>query len=447
MTATTEFGTRHKIQFPDKIQRYIFYFGVWEPAITAFIRGSLAPGDKFVDIGANIGYYTCLAAKLVGPSGTVYAIEASSSTYELLLENLNLNELDNVRTYNNAVFDKEATLRLFKNKEFNIGRTNILKERPGGTVEEVDALRLHQLIDLETLFDVRLIKIDVEGAEWFADKCRAGDEHSPAALHGAGAGVLQRHPQAGAHRGRRHRLRQRLADRPRGRQPREPGEPAREPPRSGARSRQIPLVFQHNKRDLPECPGRGARQHAQPVRRAVARPRARRRAKASTSRWSGSASRCSPRSRIASPSPRTAALPRTSPRSRAASSTPCAGRPTAPTCTDVVVAHIKAPNSYPSFPEPSLSFRPPRCACCICACTTSVVTRATAPVSVSDRTGARNVVRVVMAFLLRRDWGDPKPRALHFTEMEEGDHRAMGLELPPSDRTGGELVRPDEVSR
>jgi FkbM family methyltransferase len=169
-TAPTTFGTRHKIQFPDKIQRYIFYFGVWEPAITAFIRGSLAPGDKFVDIGANIGYYTCLAAKLVGPSGAVYAIEASSSTYELLLENLKLNELENVRTYNNAVFDKEETLRLFKNKESNIGRTNILKGRPGGTVEKVDALRLQKLIDLETLFNVRLIKIDVEGAEWFVVK-------------------------------------------------------------------------------------------------------------------------------------------------------------------------------------------------------------------------------------------------------------------------------------
>jgi FkbM family methyltransferase len=169
-TAATEFGTRHRIQFPDKIQRYIFYFGVWEPAITAFIRASLAPGDKFVDIGANIGYYTCLAAKLVGPSGAVYAIEASPSTYELLLENLNLNELENVLTYNNAIFDKEETLRLFKNKESNIGRTNILKERPGGTVEEVDALRLHHLIDLETLSNVRLIKIDVEGAEWFVVK-------------------------------------------------------------------------------------------------------------------------------------------------------------------------------------------------------------------------------------------------------------------------------------
>jgi FkbM family methyltransferase len=169
-TATTEFGTRHKIRFPDKIQRYIFYFGVWEPAITAFIRASLAPGDKFVDIGANIGYYSCLAAKIVGPCGAVYAIEASPSTYELLLENLKLNASENVHTYNNAVFDKEETLRLFKNKESNIGRTNILQELPGGTVEEVGGMRLHQLIDLETLLRVRLIKIDVEGAEWFVVK-------------------------------------------------------------------------------------------------------------------------------------------------------------------------------------------------------------------------------------------------------------------------------------
>jgi FkbM family methyltransferase len=169
-TAVTEFGTRYKIQFPDKIQRYIFYFGVWEPAITAFIRGSLAPGDKFVDVGANIGYHTCLAAKLVGPSGAVYAIEASPSIYEVLLENVDLNELGNVHAYNNAVFDKQETLRLFKGKDTNIGRANLLKERPGGNIEEVNALPLHQLIDLETLFNVRLVKIDVEGAEWFVIK-------------------------------------------------------------------------------------------------------------------------------------------------------------------------------------------------------------------------------------------------------------------------------------
>ena len=46
----------------------------------------------------------------------------------------------------------------------------MLKERSGSTIEEVDALRLHQLIDLETLVNVRLIKIDVEGAEWFVMK-------------------------------------------------------------------------------------------------------------------------------------------------------------------------------------------------------------------------------------------------------------------------------------
>lgn len=169
-TAVTEFGTRHKIQFPDKIQRYIFYFGVWEPAITAFIRASLAPGDTFVDIGANIGYHTCLAAKLVGPSGAVYAIEASPSIYGLLLENVKLNELDNVHTYNNAVFDKEERMRLFSGKDRNIGRANLMKERSAGIIEEVDAMPLHQLIDLETLFNARLIKIDVEGAEWFVIK-------------------------------------------------------------------------------------------------------------------------------------------------------------------------------------------------------------------------------------------------------------------------------------
>jgi FkbM family methyltransferase len=198
-TAPTAFGTRHKVQFPDKIQRYIFYFGVWEPAITAFIRGSLAPGDKFVDVGANIGYYTCLAATLVGPSGAVYAIEASPRIFALLQENVELNGLTNVHAYNNAVFDRSERLQLFSYKETNIGRTSLVRERPGAIVEEVDARPLPELIDWSALRNVRLIKIDVEGAEWpvikgvsdllkhFAPSTEWLVEINPAALRNHGA--------------------------------------------------------------------------------------------------------------------------------------------------------------------------------------------------------------------------------------------------------------------
>jgi FkbM family methyltransferase len=166
--AATELGTLYEIQFPDMIQRYIFYFGVWEPAITAFVRGSLSAGDKFIDIGANVGYYTCLAAKLVGPSGHVYALEASPRIYGNLLQNIKLNQITNFTSYNLAVFDKKTRLNVFKETEWNVGRTSVIQSEVEREKEtEVDALPLNEIIDRRVLHTARLIKIDVEGAEWF----------------------------------------------------------------------------------------------------------------------------------------------------------------------------------------------------------------------------------------------------------------------------------------
>ena len=75
--ATTYFGARIYCDPRDLIQRMILHFGVWEPDVSRVIEQSLAPGDVFVDIGANIGYDTLLASSCVGPTGRVVSIEAS----------------------------------------------------------------------------------------------------------------------------------------------------------------------------------------------------------------------------------------------------------------------------------------------------------------------------------------------------------------------------------
>jgi hypothetical protein len=61
----------------DVIQRYIFYFGVWEPMISHVTEQMLHKGDVYVDVGANIGYCSLLASNCVGGSGRVVSIEAS----------------------------------------------------------------------------------------------------------------------------------------------------------------------------------------------------------------------------------------------------------------------------------------------------------------------------------------------------------------------------------
>lgn len=152
------------------IQKAIFFFGVWEPSITAFFQRSLVKGDIVIDVGANIGYYSTLSAKLVSDSGKVHAIEASPSICELLRKNLEMNGCDNVSVHQAAVMDRVMSIPIYHGGERSLGTSTVLKEaapQHGGTMEgRVTAMPLHQVVEPSTLFSARLIKIDIEGAEW-----------------------------------------------------------------------------------------------------------------------------------------------------------------------------------------------------------------------------------------------------------------------------------------
>src|SRR5882757_4827335 len=91
------FGARFAVDTQDLIQRYIYMFGVWEPHMTRWLQSRLRPGDTFVDVGANIGYYSILASRLVGDEGRVVALEASPAFHQQLLKQVRLNEGRNVR--------------------------------------------------------------------------------------------------------------------------------------------------------------------------------------------------------------------------------------------------------------------------------------------------------------------------------------------------------------
>src|SRR5450755_115400 len=71
----TSRGWRVRGNTTDWIQRQLYYFGLWEPNLSAWIERRLSTGDVFVDVGANVGYFTLLAAGVVGKTGKVVAIE------------------------------------------------------------------------------------------------------------------------------------------------------------------------------------------------------------------------------------------------------------------------------------------------------------------------------------------------------------------------------------
>jgi FkbM family methyltransferase len=163
----TEFGAIIRGNTGDFIPSAIYYFGVWEPHLTRFIQDRLLPGDVFVDVGANIGYYTLWASKLTGSTGRVVAIEASARIYHTLLEHLALNHADNVRPVHCAVSDVEGVLPVFTGPGYNSGRTTTVPKEDQPTSEgEVRAAPLPSLLSADEMARARIVKVDVEGAEW-----------------------------------------------------------------------------------------------------------------------------------------------------------------------------------------------------------------------------------------------------------------------------------------
>jgi FkbM family methyltransferase len=175
--ATTYFGARILCDDVDVIQRMIATHGIWEPDVSHVIERRLRRGDVFIDIGANIGYDSLLAASCVGATGSVVAIEPSAPTYDLLCNNIGANGYPNVRPVWAAVSDQARTVELYEYGPTNTGATTTMARRrmfrdgnpdqafhgsPAGTA---NALPLLDLLKAEELSKVRLIKIDVEGGE------------------------------------------------------------------------------------------------------------------------------------------------------------------------------------------------------------------------------------------------------------------------------------------
>ncbi|MGB8940189.1 MAG: FkbM family methyltransferase [Streptomyces sp.] len=160
------FGARFACDSRDLIQRYISLYGVWEPHMTRWLRSRLAPGDTFIDVGANIGYFTILGSRLVGGTGRVVAIEASPAFHDRVLRHVGLNGCDNVRTVNEAVSDSHKKLTFVLASSNNMGANSIVPyDGPAESSFEMAARPLPEILNEDELATARVIKIDVEGAE------------------------------------------------------------------------------------------------------------------------------------------------------------------------------------------------------------------------------------------------------------------------------------------
>jgi FkbM family methyltransferase len=170
LKARTDAGVSMNVRLPDLIQTFIYFFGVWEPLITSHIKRTLKPGDVFIDVGANVGYHSLLAAHCVRKAGRVYAVEASPSIFRALSANIAQNDARHIAAFHCAAGAEFGEISIYLHGDDNLGATTTLAalaQTRGAAVEATVPLKpLPDIVGPETLKRARMIKIDVEGAEW-----------------------------------------------------------------------------------------------------------------------------------------------------------------------------------------------------------------------------------------------------------------------------------------
>jgi FkbM family methyltransferase len=126
----------------------------------------LNPGDVFYDVGANVGFFTVIGAKIVGPTGQVYAFEPVPDNYSFLGKNIEINNFRNVSTHKYAISKSGGKGELFLS-EYSGGSTLSEASMPPdfkGTLP-VELATIDDLVVEKGFLPPSLVKIDVEGAE------------------------------------------------------------------------------------------------------------------------------------------------------------------------------------------------------------------------------------------------------------------------------------------
>jgi FkbM family methyltransferase len=148
----------------DVIGMPIARFGVYEFAVSELVRRYLKPADVFVDVGANIGYYTIIAGAIVGQSGLVHAFEPSSRVRARLERNVALNGMSHVSIHREAVSSDSGTVRLIESADGKNDGLAYVTASGDAVGTEVRSVRLDELDALQRRVPA-LIKVDVEGSE------------------------------------------------------------------------------------------------------------------------------------------------------------------------------------------------------------------------------------------------------------------------------------------
>lgn len=178
--------------YPDShsASRAVYFSGLPDYREMRFILDYLRPGDRFIDVGANIGLYTLLALSAVGSTGYVHAFEPNPTMVRILNESLQLNAVDNVTVHAIGLADTEGVVAFAMTGDDCTAHIAGLSDSSAGT--EIPIGRLDRILDP---VPYAMAKFDIEGYEPFAIRgaSRFLREHNPPVMLIEMAGYSERY--------------------------------------------------------------------------------------------------------------------------------------------------------------------------------------------------------------------------------------------------------------
>ena len=166
-TVKLDKGFKMKLDLGDEEQRKIYFYGHYHERYEARMVLALLDGDEFFwDIGANIGYFSLVAATALNNSGQILAFEPGQRAYERLLDNISLNPFTNIKTFQLAVAATEGEALLYLSDDIADSSASLYhlgKEQAGRQV--CKTVSLDKFLVEQGLRPPDFLKIDVEGAE------------------------------------------------------------------------------------------------------------------------------------------------------------------------------------------------------------------------------------------------------------------------------------------
>lgn len=159
-------GSMMRVQLNDYGGRSMYFFGDYDPKVTVLLRRLLRPGDHLIDIGANFGLISLMAAKLVGATGSVHAFEPQVALAGYLSDSARLNRYGQLVVHPVGLSDGDREMAMFVQPGITGAASLVRSELPSQTqslVRVVDAGAYLAKLGVPRL---RMVKIDVEGHEY-----------------------------------------------------------------------------------------------------------------------------------------------------------------------------------------------------------------------------------------------------------------------------------------